>query len=92
MAGMLDGLVTITLISRRFRKVTWLDTSAFALYLIPSALKWLLGNGSRNVPHHIAALSRAIIGCVFLTLGLYRRATREWIREVDHRTLRFRTA
>ena len=51
-AEAIDLFVTIILISRRFRRVTWLNTSAFALYLIPTALKWLLGKGSRDAPHN----------------------------------------
>lgn len=44
--------VTITLTFYRFCRVTWLNTSAFALYLIPPGLKKLLGKESRDVPHH----------------------------------------
>ena len=81
-AEMLGPFVTITLISCRSCRVTWLNTSAFALYLIPPALKTLLGKGSRDAPHHGACTaSWRIIG--FLTLESYRRATREWVREVD---------
>ena len=51
-AETIDLFVTIILISCRLRRVTWLNTSAFALYLIPTALKGLLGKGSRDTPHN----------------------------------------
>ena len=51
-AEAIDLSVTVMLISCRFRRVTWLNTSAFAVYLIPTALKRLLGKGLHDAPHN----------------------------------------
>ena len=87
-ADTLDLSAAVMLISCPFRRVTWLNTSAFALYLIPTALKSLLGKGSHDASHHGAytALSHAITHVGFLTLESYHRATREWVREIDRRS------